>query len=79
MKVAEAGQYLATVLSPLMAVISSPALLGETLWLNERYRLPWYDALILAGAMEGRCSILYSEDFWHGQRFGDFHIENPFL
>jgi len=29
--------------------------------------------------MEGQCSILYSEDLQDGQRFGDLHIENPFL
>jgi len=34
--------------------------------------------LIVAAAMEGRCSVLYSEDFQHGQRFGDLQIENPF-
>jgi predicted nucleic acid-binding protein len=40
--------------------------------------LSWYDALIVAAAMEGGCSLLYSEDLQSGRRFGDLRIENPF-
>ncbi len=79
MSLAEAEQYLGTVFRPLMAVQSSPALYGEALRLKERYQLAWYDALIMAGALEGKCSILYSEDLRHGQRVADLRIENPFL
>jgi len=43
------------------------------------YSIPWYDSLIVASAIEGQCSVLYSEDFQHGQRFGRLGIENPFL
>lgn len=46
--------------------------------LKERRRLAWYDSLILAAALESRCTILYSEDFQHEQRFGDLRIKNPF-
>ena len=79
MTVAEAEQYLATVFRPLMAVHSSQALYGEALQLSDRYRLSWYDSLIVAAAIEGQCSVLYSEDLQHGQRFGDLRIQNPFL
>ncbi len=79
MTVVEAEQYLATVFRPLMAVHSSQALYGQALRLSDRYRLPWYDSLILAAAIEAQCSVLYSEDLQHGQRFGDLRIENPFL
>ena len=79
MAVAEAEQYLATVFRPLMAVHSSQTLLAEALRLSDRYRLSWYDALIVAAALEGQCSLLYSEDLQHGQRFGDLQVENPFL
>jgi predicted nucleic acid-binding protein len=34
---------------------------------------------IVAAAIEGESSVLYSEDLQHGQRFGDLRIENPFL
>ena len=78
MTVAEAEQYLATVFRPLMAVHSSQALYGAALRLTERYRLPWYDSLIVAAAVEGHCSVLYSEDLQSGQRFEDLQVENPF-
>lgn len=76
---AEAEQYLATVFRPLMAVQSSPALLGEALRLSSRHHLHGYDALIVSAALEGECDILYSEDLQHGQRFGALRVQNPFL
>jgi predicted nucleic acid-binding protein len=79
MTVAEAEQYLATVFRQLMAVHSSQALYGAALRLSDRYRLPWYDALILAAAVEGQCRVLFSEDLQHGQRFENLRVENPFL
>jgi predicted nucleic acid-binding protein len=79
MTVPEAEQYLATVFRPLMAVHSSQALYGTALRLSARYRLTWYDSLILAAATEGQCSLIYTEDFQHGQRFEDLEVENPFL
>jgi predicted nucleic acid-binding protein len=41
--------------------------------------LAFYDALILAAAIEAGCDTLYSEDFQHGRRFGECTIVNPFL
>jgi predicted nucleic acid-binding protein len=41
--------------------------------------LSFYDALILAAAIEAGCETLYSEDFQHGRRFGDCSIVNPFI
>ncbi len=79
MTLAEAEQYLAAVFRPLMAVHSSQALYGEALRLSGRYRLAWFDSLIVAAAFQTRCSTLYSEDLQHGQRLGDLQIENPFL
>lgn len=43
------------------------------------HSLAFYDALILAAAIEAGCKTLYSEDFQHGRRFGDLTIVNPFL
>jgi len=79
MTAAEAGQYLATIFRPMLAIHSSQALFGEALHLNEKHRQSWYDCLVLAAAIEAQCSVLYSEDLQHGQRFGDLRIENPFL
>jgi predicted nucleic acid-binding protein len=43
------------------------------------HSLAFYDALILAAAIEAGCETLYSEDFQHGRRFGDLRVVNPFL
>ena len=45
----------------------------------ERYGFSMYDGLILAAAVEGRCSKFYSEDMQHGQVVEGLRIENPFL
>jgi predicted nucleic acid-binding protein len=63
----------------LLAVQSSQTLFSQALRLEEKYHLSWYDSLIVAAAMEGQCSTLFSEDLQHGQRFGDLQIKNPFL
>ena len=75
----EAEQYLNAVFRPLTAINSSLALYGEALELTRKYRLSWYDSLIVAAAMEAQCNVLYSEDLQHGQKIGGLHIENPFL
>ena len=79
MTLGDAEQYLATVFRPLMVIHSSQALYGEALRLSQRFRLPWYDSLIIAGAIEGQCNTLFSEDFQSGQRFGTLEIRNPFV
>lgn len=79
MNVGEAEQYLITVLRPLLAVHSSPAIYLAAFRLREKHRLSWYDSLILAAALEGQCETLYSEDFQHGRKIEGVLIENPFL
>ena len=79
MSTAEAEQYLITVFRPLLAVHSSPAIYVEALRLVGKYRFGWYDSLILAAALEGRCETLYSEDFQHGREIEGLRIENPFV
>jgi predicted nucleic acid-binding protein len=37
------------------------------LTLAEKYRYSYFDSLIIASALEQRCSILYPEDLQHGQ------------
>jgi len=44
----------------------------------ERYGFSMYDGLILAAAVEGRCTKFYSEDMQHGQVVEGLRIENPF-
>src|SRR5258708_4916422 len=75
---AEAEVYLATFFRPLPIVHSSQGLFSEALRLSGRYRLAWYDSLIVAAAMQGECSRLYSEDLQHGLQIGALRVENPF-
>lgn len=76
---AEAEQYLAITFRPLLAVYSSVLLYGEALRLYSDYGVSWYDALIVASALEAECGILYSEDFQHGRSFGKLKLKNPFI
>lgn len=39
----------------------------------------FYDALIIAAAIEAGCDVLYSEDMQHGRSIGGLAIVNPFL
>ncbi len=79
MSSAEAEQYLSATFRPLLSVHSSPALYGEALRIGAKFRLPWYDSLIVASAIEGQCAVLYSEDFQNGQNLGSVTITNPFV
>ena len=79
MTTADAVQYLTTVFQPLHTIHSSLALYAEALHTQERYRLSWYDSLIVTAAVEADCDLLYSEDLHDGQRFGRTRVKNPFL
>lgn len=79
MSLPEAEQVLALTFRPLLAVHSSYSLYAQALDLTRHYSISWYDSLIVAAALEARCSILYSEDFQHGQKFSDLRVVNPFL
>jgi predicted nucleic acid-binding protein len=41
--------------------------------------LAFYDALIVAAAIEAGCDTLFTEDMQHGRKFGRLTIVNPFL
>ena len=54
-------------------------LLEEAWRLQDRYRFPWWDALIAAAAQISACGYLLSEDFQDGMEMGDLKVVNPFL
>ena len=43
-----------------------------------RYRYRIYDSLVIAAALEARCSTLFSEDMRDGQSIQGITIRNPF-
>ncbi len=48
--------------------------------LKVQHGFSWYDALIVAAALENDCSILFSEDMQHGMVVAHkLTIHNPFL
>jgi predicted nucleic acid-binding protein len=48
--------------------------------IKEKYRLQYYDSLILATALENSCTLLYSEDMQHKQIIeNQLQIINPFI
>ena len=75
---AEAGRLLDEVLLPLWRGASSRAFYRRGLELQERYSLSFYDALIVAAALEAGCTRLLSEDLQDGLRIERLTIENPF-
>jgi len=44
----------------------------------ERYGFSFYDSLIVAAALESKCTTLYSEDMQHNQHIETITIKNPF-
>lgn len=73
-----ARDYLDQVLWPLVQAVPSAALYRRALDLCKRWQLGFYDALIVAAALQSNCSRLLSEDLQHGQRIEGLTIENPF-
>ena len=47
--------------------------------LASQHGLSFYDALIIATAIEAGCDIWFSEDMQHDRSFGTLIIRNPFL
>jgi predicted nucleic acid-binding protein len=45
--------------------------------LERRYRVSFWDALIIHAAQVGAVEVLYSEDLSDGQRYGDVRVVNP--
>lgn len=59
-------------------VVNTPASVIDALALEARYRVSFWDALILSAAQIGGAETLYSEDFSHGQVYGSVTAINPF-
>jgi len=51
----------------------------EAIKFSQRYKISFWDALILCSAINLGCSIVWSEDLNSGQYFGKIKVVNPFL
>jgi len=46
--------------------------------LHRRYKIAWWDALVINSAMELGCRVLWTEDLADGQRYEAVTVRNPF-
>lgn len=60
-------------------VVNSGASILEALDLEARYRVSFWDALVVQAAQASGADILYSEDLSHGQRYGTVQVINPLV
>jgi len=58
-------------------VINTPQSIVAALGIEARYRVSYWDALILHAAESCGAAILYSEDLSHGQRYGAVEVVDP--
>lgn len=54
------------------------AVLRRAREIGQRYRLSWWDSLIVAAAQLQECSLLLTEDLQDGAAFGDVIARSPF-
>ena len=63
---------------PAMPFVACEAIGPKTLELASRDGLGFYDALIVAAAINAGCDLLFSEDLQHDRKFGKLVVKNPF-
>ena len=75
---------IAEAIDDVLTVVDPPLTLTHDLHtaareLAEEHGISFYDALIVASAIEAGCDTLFSEDMQHGRSIGGLAIINPFL
>lgn len=60
-------------------VTNTPDSVLEALEIEIRYRVSFWDALIIQAARQAGASVLYSEDLAAGQRYGTIRVINPLV
>jgi predicted nucleic acid-binding protein len=58
-------------------VINTPQSILAALEIEARYKVSYWDALILQAAESCGAAVLYSEDLAHRQRYGAVEVVNP--
>ena len=59
-------------------VINTSTSVLDALDLENRYKISFWDALIIQAAQAGGATTLYSEDLSDGQMYGSVRVVNPF-
>jgi predicted nucleic acid-binding protein len=76
---ADAHDYLQMTLLPICRVYPSLEIWSAALKISMESQYRFYDAMIVASAIQSGATILYSEDLQNGRRFGNLEIRNPFI
>ena len=72
-------EYARKFLRAFQITVTSAETIAIALEIMTKYRLSYWDSLILAAALESSCSVVYSEDLQTGQVIeGRLTIVNPF-
>jgi predicted nucleic acid-binding protein len=74
-----AAKLTAQSLLHLAPVAVSSELLSSAWHIEEKYKLSWWDSLVVAAALTAGCKTLYTEDLQHNQQIGSLQIINPFV
>jgi predicted nucleic acid-binding protein len=62
--------------SPLILI--GPSHIRSAIQNEERHKMSFWDALILAAAESGGADVLFTEDLNDGQQYGAVLVRNPF-
>jgi predicted nucleic acid-binding protein len=63
----------------LSVVTVQPRHILDAIDIRKKFRLGFWDSLILAAAQAAQATILFSEDFPHGQSYDGVVAQNPFV
>jgi len=79
MTIEQCRGHIRNVLEPLCTYFPSISTIDRALLISDETGYHFYDALILAAAIESGCRTLYSEDLQHGRKIQGLTILNPFI
>lgn len=74
----DAAQVEARALFAWAPIEITSAVLERAWYVEARYGLSWWDALIVAAAQAGECGVLLTEDLHDGQDLDGVRVVNPF-
>jgi predicted nucleic acid-binding protein len=72
-----AGRVVRALLNLPLVIIDADLLLAA-LAMEERYRISFWDVLIVSAAEAAGAQVLYTEDLNDGQQYGQVTVRNPF-
>ena len=59
-------------------VVNDGTSILEAMDAERRYKISFWDALIVVAAQKCEADVILSEDFSHGQMYGSVMVQNPF-